>query len=139
MNRYISLAVLVIVSLTLAGCGLVGGEPHFDGSTRPSAAGQFTASVTSDPAVPPVNVMHTWVLHLSNGDGSPVEDAQISVDGDMPAHGHGLPTQPQVSRHLGNGRYLVEGMQFQMGGDWYVEFAITVAGASDTVRFDFRL
>jgi hypothetical protein len=130
---------LIVVSLIAAGCGLLGGEPHFDGSPRSSAAGQFTASVTSDPEIPPVNVMHTWVLHLVNGDGSPVADATISMDGDMPGHGHGLPTQPQVTQHLGDGRYLVEGVQFQMGGDWYVEFTISAGGAEDTIRFDFRL
>jgi hypothetical protein len=41
--------------------------------------------------------------------GEPVENATIAVDGDMPEHGHGLPTCPQVTKYLGNGDYLVEG------------------------------
>ena len=54
-------------------------------------------------------------------------DAAITVDGDMPQHGHGLPTRPQVTKHLGNGDYLVEGMKFQMGGWWVVDFTIDAA------------
>jgi hypothetical protein len=83
--------------------------------------------------------MHTWTLHLEDKAGSPVENAEITVEGDMPAHGHGLPTEPRVTEYLGNGDYLVEGMQFQMGGEWYVEFTIAADGATDILRFDFRL
>ena len=124
----------------LAACGGdAGGPPVFDGAERASAAGMFLGSVRSTPAPPPVNEMHTWTLHLEDEEGNAVDDAEISVDGDMPAHGHGLPTEPRVTEYLGDGDYLVEGMQFQMGGDWYVEFNITVDGATDTLRFDFRL
>ena len=65
--------------------------------------------------------------------------ASISVDGDMPQHGHGLPTRPQVTKHLGNGDYLAEGMKFQMGGWWVVDFTIDAAGQKDTVRFNMIL
>jgi hypothetical protein len=83
--------------------------------------------------------MHTWVLHLEGRDSQPVEEAQITVDGDMPAHGHGLPTQPLVTEYLGDGDYLVEGVQFQMDGEWYLEFNVSAGGVTDTVRFDFTL
>jgi len=63
----------------------------------------------------------------------------IRVDGDMPEHGHGLPTRPRVTAYLGNGDYLVEGMKFQMTGWWYVEFDVSAGGTQDTVRFDFVL
>jgi hypothetical protein len=57
----------------------------------------------------------------------------------MPQHGHGLPTRPQVTRALGDGTYLVEGMKFQMGGWWVVDFTIEVNGQSDSVRFNLAL
>ncbi len=57
----------------------------------------------------------------------------------MPQHGHGLPTRPQVTKNLGNGDYLVEGMKFQMGGWWVVDFTIDTAGKHDTVRFNMIL
>jgi hypothetical protein len=57
----------------------------------------------------------------------------------MPQHGHGLPTQPQVTQSLGNGDYLVEGMKFQMAGWWVVDFNIDSAGQRDNVRFNLIL
>ena len=132
------LVFAALLALTSA-CSAVAGEPAFDGSERTSAASHFVGSVSATPSPPPVNEMHTWTLHLEDAEGNPVQDAEIGVDGDMPAHGHGMPTQPRVNEYLGDGDYLVEGMQFQMGGEWYVEFTITADGVTDTLRFDFRL
>lgn len=83
--------------------------------------------------------MHQWTLHVETADGQPVEDALISVDGDMPQHGHGLPTGPQVTENLGNGDYLVGGMKFQMGGWWVMDFTISADGQTDTVDFNMML
>lgn len=105
-----------------------------------SDGGEIVGTVTPSEVPPPVGELHTWVLHLEDTSGTPIEGAIISVDGDMPAHGHGLPTQPQVTDDLGDGDYLVEGMEFQMGGEWYVEFTITTPEIDrDTLRFDFEL
>lgn len=99
----------------------------------------FRASFTSrlEPIV--INRIHAWVLHVENAAGEPVEGARISVDGGMPQHDHGLPTAPQVTRELGNGDYLVEGLRFHMNGYWEVEFAIAAAGATDTVVIPLTL
>jgi hypothetical protein len=86
-----------------------------------------------------INQLHAWTLHVETPDGQPVTDATITVDGDMPQHGHGLPTRPQVTRHLGNGDYLVEGMKFQMGGWWVVDFTVDAHGQQDSVRFNMVL
>jgi hypothetical protein len=86
-----------------------------------------------------INQIHTWIIHVATPDGQPVTDAAITVDGDMPQHGHGLATRPQVTKHLGNGDYLVEGMKFQMGGWWVVDFTIEAAGQRDTARFNMIL
>lgn len=131
-----ALAVTAVVVLTACGTS---SAASFDGSARPSEEGHFVGSVSSTPPVPPVNEMHNWTFHLEDADGVPIEGASITVHGDMPAHGHGLPTEPRVTDYLGNGDYLVEGMQFQMGGEWYVEFVIAADGIEDVVRFDFTL
>jgi len=85
-----------------------------------------------------IDTLHSWTLHLETVDGKPVENATITVHGDMPGHGHGLPTKPIVSERS-NGDYLVEGMKFQMTGWWYVDFGISGSKGSDTVRFNFIL
>lgn len=136
LNLFLIAALLALLTACSANAS---GPPHFDGAARASVAGLFYGSVRSTPTPPPVNQMHTWTLHLEDESGNPIEDAEITVDGDMPEHGHGLPTQPRVTEYLGDGDYLVEGMQFQMGGEWYVEFTLTANGATDTLRFDFRL
>jgi len=108
-------------------------------TTRISDNDLFHVSYVSSPEVVPVNQMHQWTLHVETVDGQPVEDATINVDGDMPQHGHGLPTRPQVTKNLGNGDYLVEGMKFQMGGWWVMDFTIHADGHTDAVHFNMML
>lgn len=108
-------------------------------TTRSSDNGLFNVSYTSSTGTVPVNQIHQWTLHVETTDGQIVEDATISVDGDMPQHGHGLPTRPQVTEYLGNGDYLVEGLKFQMGGWWLMDFTITANGQADAVHFNMML
>lgn len=104
-----------------------------------SDKGLYRVSYLASTNVIPVNQMHQWTLHVETVDGQPVEDATITVDGDMPAHGHGLPTSPQVTKYLGSGDYLVEGMKFQMSGRWVMDFTIAANGQSDVVHFELML
>ena len=100
-----------------------------------SEEGLFVGSWISDLDVPPINVVHEWVLHIETPGGEAIEGAIVSLNGDMPAHGHGMPTQPQVSEDLGGGDYRVEGMSFQMGGYWIIDVTVTAAGQTDMIRF----
>jgi hypothetical protein len=68
-----------------------------------------------------------------------VEGATVVVDGDMPAHGHGMPTQPEVTADLGSGDYRVDGMAFQMGGYWVVDVRVSADGETDTIHFGLDL
>jgi hypothetical protein len=108
-------------------------------TTRLSAQGVYQATILPDAQPIPVNKIHTWVLHLETPDGQPLNAAEITVDGDMPQHGHGLPTRPLVTENLGGGDYRVEGMKFQMGGWWVIDFYITADGVSDKVSFNLLL
>ena len=65
--------------------------------------------------------------------------AAITIDGGMPQHGHGLPTQPEVSANLGAGRYQVEGMKFNMPGWWVVNLSVNGPAGADTVTFNLVL
>jgi hypothetical protein len=106
---------------------------------QPTAQQHFRAAYVPSVSPPPINQLHTWKVRVTTLSGEPVENATIGVDGDMPQHGHGLPTQPQVTHYLGDGTYLVEGMKFQMGGWWVVDLTIDANGQSDTVRFNLSL
>jgi hypothetical protein len=108
-------------------------------TTRTSENGLFIVTYSASTGAVPINQIHEWTLHVENAAGGIVENAEIRVDGDMPQHGHGLPTQPRVTKYLGGGDYLVEGLRFQMGGWWVMDFTITADGQSDTVHFDMML
>jgi hypothetical protein len=82
------------------------------------------------------NSMHTWIAEVKTASGAPVPNATITISGGMPAHGHGLPTSPQVTEILGDGRYKVDGMRFNMAGQWQLNLAITADDVTDTVTFD---
>jgi len=115
-------------------------EPERDyATTRLSADGLFSVTINPDTEPIPINAIHTWVLHVETPSGERLDDALIRVDGDMPEHGHGLPTRPEVTAYLGNGDYRVEGMKFQMPGWWVMDFDITVDGQSDLAQFNLLL
>lgn len=101
--------------------------------------GLYIASV--EPGMSPITVgsIHGWVVQITSPDGAPVEHADISVDGGMPQHGHGLPTEPEVSLKLGGGRYRVEGMKFNMPGWWVVNVSVNGPAGPDTVTFNLVL
>ena len=108
-------------------------------TTRMTDQGLFQATITSQLEPVVINQIHSWTLHLETPDGAPVENAEIAVGGGMPQHNHGFPTEPQVTKELGGGDYLVEGVKFSMGGWWEMSFSITSGGQSDTITFNIVL
>ena len=168
-----ALGVLAAIVAGCAAAGAQDATPSVDASASPSAAaasvrptadetlpgeatpvpnmqegvvseeGHFVGSWSSDPDVPPINMVHQWILHIATADGAPVEGATITVGGDMPANGHGMPTQPEVTADLGGGDYRVEGMAFQMGGYWIIDVTVTATvtagGETDLIRFGLEL
>jgi len=80
---------------------------------------------------------HSWVVHVETPSGKFIENLRLGVFGGMAAHGHGLPTKPQMTRYLGNGDYLVEGVLFNMAGEWTLQFLVQTPQQTDRVRFEF--
>jgi hypothetical protein len=99
----------------------------------------FSVSYASSPAAPPMNTIHSWNVTVKTPAGDPVTGAMVMVSGDMPEHGHGLPTEPEVTEETSPGTYLVEGMKFSMPGWWVVTFVIKSGSSQDTVTFNLRL
>jgi hypothetical protein len=105
---------------------------------RASATGIYTATLTPAESLRPRR-LQTVQVRLQDAAGQPIDGAAITIDGGMPQHGHGLPTKPRVTKALGNGVYVIEGVRFNMGGWW--EFKVAVAGkaGNDTVTFNLAL
>lgn len=101
--------------------------------------GRFLVSFETSVHPIPINSMHTWILRVEDDSNHAVPNASIVVTGGMPAHDHGLSTAPRVTRYLGDGRYLVEGMKFHMPGHWQIEISVDTETASDSVVIDIDL
>jgi YtkA-like len=148
-GRALLLLSLLTLTPALQGCSHVLMMARGTGATRPaasefgpgprsSAGGRYVA--TLEPAAPfRPRRMQTVQVVVRGAAGEAIDDAQIAIDGGMPQHGHGLPTRPRVTRALGDGRYEIEGVRFNMGGWWTFTLAITSARGTDTVTFNLAL
>lgn len=146
-----------IFSLLLSFC-LGGIAAHADSETDPSkliwqqSSEQGVFEVTLDPGVEKVgddkqgldqaieiNQFLEWVVTITTPDGEFVTPARVAVSGGMPMHGHGLPSQPQVSEYLGDGKYRLKGLMFSMNGRWELALDIQSKGQRDRVVFDLKI
>lgn len=71
----------------------------------------------------PINQIHSWNLQITDAAGNPTDCFPQQVRGGMPAHRHGLPTQPQWHQEREVGNYRIDGLKFQMPGLWQVIFS----------------
>lgn len=121
--------VIMLLAALAAGAAVAAGEQ--DSWLTRSGFYRISFQSELDPIV--INTMHNWVLHVETADGTPVEGATIAMTGGMPLHNHGLPSSPKVTRSLGAGDYLLQGVRFHMNGYWELQLTITAAGRRDTV------
>lgn len=139
-RRAWALAAAASIAVLASGCATAGADTARDYATdKLTQQGGFRVSWRTETGAPPIGQLHSWVLHVARPDGTPVTDAAIAVDGDMPQHLHGLPTRPRMTRHLGNGDYLIEGIKFQMGGWWVMAFTVAAEGRKDVAKFNLLL
>lgn len=143
MRRIVTgiVALVVVVAAGLAVTHALRNAPDDLDLSRSKATAGGHYRVEIAPELEPLaqGVMHAWVLTLTTPDGQPVEGARIAVGGGMPQHGHGLPTAPKATAYLGDGRYKIEGVRFNMEGNWTLEFAITASPGDDAVVFNVVL
>lgn len=133
---------LLLIAAMAAGCTNATATPRGNpavSAPQLSERGHFLVSYRAEHPPIKLNDSHTWLLTVATPDDTPVTGAQVIVTGGMPAHNHGLPTQPQVLTGAAPGEYRVEGMRFQMPGEWIVTVAITSGTVTDQVAFPFVL
>jgi len=149
MRRTVLTIAIMTVAISMTACSHAMMMIHGTGAKRPaasqfglgpraSAGGRYVA--TLEPARPlRPRQMQTVRVTVRDAEGRAIDEAQISIDGGMPQHGHGLPTRPRVTRNVGDGIYEIEGVRFNMGGWW--EFTLAIAGSrgADTVTFNLDL
>lgn len=106
---------------------------------KPTANGLFWVAIEPEAGEFRQGELHAWIATVKTAQGQALEGADIKVDGGMPAHNHGLPTSPQVTAYLGDGRYRIEGVKFSMGGAWEFRLAVTAEAGTDNVTFNLML
>jgi hypothetical protein len=100
---------------------------------------KFYVGITSKLKPVAINKIHSWVLQIRKPDGERVSNAKIHVSGGMPMHGHGLPTSPRVTKYLNDGKYLIEGVRFNMTGWWELKFMIKSGHHKENITFNIIL
>ena len=86
----------------------------------------------------PLGRLHGWIVHVETLQGALFTPSLLTIGGGMPQHSHGLVTEPRVTRDLGNGDFLVEGVKFHMTGEWtlYIQIVGPAGGDSATFRVE---
>lgn len=130
----------LILSFLLAGLVIADSTDPWFSETAESSNGTFKVTLQSVESEFALNEFRIWhLIVIDQQSGEAVTPARVAVGGGMPMHGHGLPSQPQVTEYLGEGRYQIEGLKFNMLGKWVLEFEIITKHAADTVIFEFLL
>ena len=132
--------VLVAIAAFVPLLMMRGGSADVDLSRdKLTAKGLYRVAIAPEAEPFDRSALHSWIATVSTPAGAPVEGAEISIDGGMPQHGHGLPTAPAVTASLGGGRYRIEGVRFNMGGLWEFKLRIRAAPGEDDVTFNLDL
>jgi hypothetical protein len=109
------------------------------GWTARSDGGRLAGRLAPESGAVEIGKFQTWTLELRAAGGVPVTGAAIAIAGGMPGHGHGLPTQPQVTEEIGSGRYRIEGVKLNMVGAWVIEVFVQTTAGRDRLRFDLAI
>ncbi|MGB1237439.1 MAG: hypothetical protein ACPG4U_04460 [Pseudomonadales bacterium] len=119
MNR---LTVLACTVLSICALGVAAED---QGKGYSVSQGGYTLQLEPLQALQ-LNQLHSWRAVLSRETPSAqwpqLQREQLMLSGGMPAHGHGLPTQPKVSaiesRSETELQFVIRGLKFQMWGNW---------------------
>ena len=128
----------LFAALSLA-CASEPAAEERSGWSATSDTGRLTGGSHPSRARSQIGEFQTWILELRTAGGVPVTGAEIAIAGGMPGHGHGLPTQPQVTEEMGSGRYRIEGVKLNMAGAWVIEVFVQTSAGRDRLRFDLAI
>lgn len=101
--------------------------------------GNITIKISGHKNFMALNKIQHWNVELTTLRNTPVATAKLLVDGGMPAHAHGLPTEPVVE-HVNGNVYKIKGLKFSMAGVWVLFIDINTEDIAYklTLEFDLR-
>lgn len=140
MLRLLRIAVTATLVLVGSISWSADGEKPWFSQEKTSENGAFQVTLEAGSGTVQLNDYHDWVLIVRDSKSNePVTPLRVNVGGGMPLHGHGLPSQPQIGKHLGDGRYEVKGVKFNMNGVWSLAFDLDSKSMSDKVNFELMI
>ena len=80
----------------------------------------------------PLNQLFDLVVSVA--DTPPDSSVTIFVDATMPAHGHGMNTEPTVAPTSVQGQFLVSNMNLHMPGEWSLSILVMYGDVAEQVR-----
>lgn len=121
-------------------------SPRPDAESNPVAEWPATATTTDGNYTVTVTPVEGDVMankHFSldvvvKSAGDQPQPGGVRIDADMPAHRHGMNTQPEVTDR-GNGRYRVDGMLFHMTGEWVITVKVARGDGVEEAAFGVRI
>ncbi|MDP4593950.1 MAG: hypothetical protein NWT00_05195 [Beijerinckiaceae bacterium] len=72
-------------------------------------------------------------------ENNPVIDAKVLVSARARDVVRYMLTQPQVKTNLGNGKYLIEGLRFNMTGAWLLDLEISSGGKTGKALLELEI
>jgi hypothetical protein len=138
------IAVVLGAALGMLGCGareesVERADPAATVHQAPGSAATaerlYRVSIAPEAGAIPLGAIHDWVVEVETAAGEQFVPTRLAFDGGMPQHGHGFVTAPRVTRSLGPGRFLVEGVKFHMGGDWTLRVEVVGPAGPDVAVF----
>lgn len=116
-----------------------GGSSGNPAQSRLTEAGLYRVSLRPEGVEAPLGRMHAWILRLETRDGETFLPSRLAFSGGMPQHGHGFETEPRVTRAIGEGDFLIEGVKFHMGGEWTLRVELVGPAGPDVAVFQFQV
>jgi YtkA-like len=138
---WIILAIALVMGIAAFAYHIFGPSPPGvdTATTRVTDKGLYVVAIAPEHLPFERNVIHTWIVEIKDKVGNPVDHATFKVGGGMPRHGHGLPTQPEMTAELGQGKYRIDGVRFHMFGWWEFSFDIDAPQGKDRIVFNLNL
>ncbi len=109
---------------------------RFEAGMSKRTEGKLKIVLDSSEPAPPAREDNAWVISVRDQEGDPMLGAELTLDPQMPDHGHGSPREAIVTE-LGDGQYQAEPISLFMPGFWQIEVAISVGELKESVQFGF--
>jgi cytochrome c peroxidase len=129
---------VVICSLVLSGC-VEDPEPAELIHQQATLSGTYLVSLRPQEDAYRIGTQQAWLVSITDATHQPFIPSALYFEGSMPGHGHGLPSQPSFTQHLGGGEFLLEGVLLNMPGAWRFVVSITGPSGPDSAQFDINV